>query len=43
VDPLVVAQIVVAAAQDMLFAVAVGALVCGAVSTGCWPSKLSPC
>ncbi|MFM0209547.1 CopD family protein [Paraburkholderia sediminicola] len=28
-DPLVVVQIVVAAAQDMLFAVAVGALVCG--------------
>jgi putative copper resistance protein D len=31
VDPLVVVQIVVAAAQDMLFAVAVGALVCNAM------------
>ena len=30
-DPLVVVQIVVAAAQDMLFAVAVGALVCSAM------------
>ena len=30
-DPLVVVQIVVAAAQDMLFAIAVGALVCSAM------------
>ena len=30
-DPLVVVQIVVEAAQDMLFAIAVGALVCGAM------------
>jgi putative copper resistance protein D len=31
VDPLVVAQIAVAAAQDVLFALAAGALVCGAM------------
>ena len=30
-DPLVVVQIVVAAAQDILFAIAVGALVCSAM------------